>query len=98
MNNTNSTKYNLPPELVEKKSLDKKNGDYFRDIYDFLRVRKIETNQSRNLKYNLKKDRRKKQLRSPLNLEEKVLVLAERIRKKDAPGSLYKASTENIPF
>ena len=78
MNNTNSTKYNLPPELVEKKSLDKKNGDYFRDIYDFLRVRKIETNQSRNLKYNLKKDRR--------------------IRKKDAPGSLYKASTENIPF
>ena len=98
MNNTNSTKYNLPPELVEKKSLDKKNGDYFRDIYDFLRVRKIETNQSRNLKYNLKKDRRKKQLRSPLNLKEKVLVLAERIRKKDAPGSLYKASTENIPF
>ena len=98
MNNTNSTKYNLPPELVEKKSLDKKNGDYFREIYDFLRVRKIETNQSRNLKYNQKKDRRKKQLRSPLNLEEKVLVLAERIRKKDAPGSLYKASTENIPF
>ena len=61
-------------------------------------MRKIETNQSRNLKYNLKKDRRKKQLRSLLNLEEKVLVLAERIRKKDAPGSLYKASTENIPF
>ena len=98
MNNTNSTKYNLPPELIEKKSLDKKNGDYFREIYDFLRVQKIETNQSRNLKYDQKKDRRKKQLRSPLNLEEKVLVLAERIRKKDAPGSLYKASTENIPF
>ena len=98
MNNTNSTKYNLPPELIEKKSLDKKNGDYFREIYDFLRVRKIETNQTRNLKYNQKKDRRKRQLRSPLNLEGKVLVLAERIRKKDAPGSLYKAFTENIPF
>ena len=98
MNNTNSTKYNLPPELIEKKSLDKKNGDYFREIYDFLRVRKIETNQTRNLKYNQKKDRRKRQLRSPLNLEGKVLVLAERIRKKDAPGSLYKASTENILF
>ena len=67
-------------------------------MFDFLRVRKIETNQSRNLKYGLKKDRRKKQLRSPLHLGEKVLVLAERIRKKDAPGSLYKASTENIPF
>ena len=61
-------------------------------------MRKIETNRSRNLKYGLKKDRRKKQLRSPLNLGEKVLVLAERIRKKDTPGSLYKASTENIPF
>ena len=35
MNNTNSTKYNLPPELVEKKSLDKKNGDYFRDDFFF---------------------------------------------------------------
>ena len=98
MNNTNSTKYNLPPELIGKKSLDKKNGDYFREIHDFLLVRKIETNQTRNLKYNQKKDRRKRQLRSPLNLEEKVLVLAERIRKKDAPGSLYKSSTENIPF
>ena len=30
MNNINSTKYNLPPELIEKKSLDKKDGDYFR--------------------------------------------------------------------
>ena len=25
-------------------------------------------------------------------------MLAERLKKKDAPGSLYKASTENIPF
>ena len=36
-------------------------------------------------------------MRSPLYLEEKVLVLAERLKKKDVPGSLYKASTENIP-
>ena len=26
MNNTTSTKYNLVPEVIEKKSLDKKNG------------------------------------------------------------------------
>ena len=29
---------------------------------------------------------------------EKVLVLAERLRKKDAPGNLYKSTTENTPF
>ena len=28
----------------------------------------------------------------------KVLLLAERIRKKDAPGNLYKSTTENISF
>ena len=97
MNNTISTKYGMTPETVEQKSL-AKDGDYFTEVYDFLRVRKIGTNQARNLKYNLKKDRRKKQLRSPLNVGEKVLILAERIKKKDAPGFLFKASTENRPF
>ena len=97
MNNIISTKYGMAPEVVEQKSLGK-NGSYFKEVYDFLRIRKIGANQARNLKFNLKIDRRKKQLRSPLNLDEKVLVLAERIRKKDAPGSLFKASTENRPF
>ena len=27
-----------------------------------------------------------------------MLALAERLKKKDAPGNLYKASTENKPF
>ena len=40
----------------------------------------------------------KKTLRSPLNLTEKVLVLPERLRKKDAPGRLYKSSIENMSF
>ena len=39
-----------------------------------------------------------KNFRIPLNFAEKVLVLAEMIRKKDTPGRLYKSSTENIPF
>ena len=43
-----------------------------------------------NDKYNQKIDRRKRKLRSLLNLDEKVLILSERIRKKDAPGNLYK--------
>ena len=52
----------------------------------------------RNNKYNQKIDRRKKTLISPLNLDERVLVLAERLKKKDASGNLQKASTDNMSF
>ena len=62
-----------------------------------MRLQKIENNQTRNNKYQ-KLDRRKRKLRSPLNLDEKVLVLSERLKKKDALGNLYKASTDSIPF
>ena len=98
MNETISTKYQLAPETIEKRSLNPNDGKYFQEIYDFMRLRKIETNQTRNDQYNEKLDRRKRKLRSPLNLDERLLVLAERLRKKDAPGNLYKASTDNIPF
>ena len=98
MNDTISTKYELPPEMIEKRRLDPKDGKYFQEIYDFMRVKKIGNNQSRNDKYNQKLDRRKRKLRSPLNVNEKVLILAERLKKKDASGNLYKASTDNIPF
>ena len=98
MNETISTKYNLAPETIEKRSLNPNDGKYFQEIYDFVRLRKIENNQMRNDKYNQKIDRRKRTLRSPLNLNRKVLVLAERLKKRDAPGNLYKPWTENMPF
>ena len=98
MNETISTKYGLAPETIEKRSLNPNDGKYFQEIYDFVRLRKIENSQLRNDKYDQKIDKRKITLRSQLNLNEKVLVLAERLRKKDAPGNLYKASTENMPF
>ena len=98
MNKTISRKYQLAPKTIEKRSLNPNDGKYFQEIYDFMRIRKIENNQMRNNKYDQKIDRRKRTLRSPLNLDEKVLVLAERLKKKDAPGNLYKASTENMPF
>ena len=82
MNETISTKYQLAPETIEKRSLNPNDGKYFQEIYDFMRLRKIETNQMRNDKYNQKIDRRKRKLRSPLNLDEKVLILSERLRKK----------------
>ena len=96
MNETISTKYNLAPETIEKRSLNPNDGKYFQEIYDFVRLRKIENNQMGNDQYNQKIDRRKRTLRSPPNLKEKVLVLAERLMKKDAPGNLYKPSTENM--
>ena len=97
MNEKASTKYGLASENIEK-SLNPKGGKYFQEIYDFVRLRTIQNNQIRNDKYNQKLDRRKKTLRSPLKLTEKVSVLAEKLRKKDAPGRLYKSSTESILF
>ena len=52
----------------------------------------------RNNKYDQKIDRRKKTLRSPLTLDEKVLVLTERLKQKVAPGNFYRASTKNMSF
>ena len=98
MNETISTKYGLAPETIEKRSLNLNDGKYFQEIYDFVGLTKIENNQSRNEKYNQKIDRWKRTLRSLLNLSEKVFVLAERLKKKDAPGRLHKATTENTPF
>ena len=67
-------------------------------MYDFARLRKVEDNQLRNQKYDQKIDRRKRTLRSPLYLDEKVLVLAGRLKKKDAPGKIFKSTTNNMPY
>ena len=67
-------------------------------MYDFLRIKKVDNNYHRNNKDEAKKDRQQKRLRNPLHLDEKVLVLAERLKKKDTPSKFYKASTDNIPF
>ena len=45
-------------------------------------------------KYSVKK----KQLREDLSIGEKVYVLAERIKKKSAPGKFYKQSVQNISY
>ena len=82
MNQIISTKYQLAPEMIEKWSLDPNDGKYFQEIYNFMRIKKTENNQMRNNKYNQKIDRRKRTLRSLLNLDKKVLVLAERLKKK----------------
>ena len=98
MNETISTKYQLAPETIENRSLNPNDGKYFQELYDFMSIRKIENNQMGNDKYDQKIDRRKRTLRKPLNLGQKVLVFAERLKKKDTPGNLYKASIDNMSF
>ena len=95
LNKTPSAKYEIPPETVENNTL---NSEFNREMFDFLRIKKVDNNKFRNEKYNRRKDRRQKKLRNPLYLDEKVLVLAERLKKKDAPSKLFKATTDNTPF
>ena len=98
MNETISTKYGVSPESVEKNTLDSEDGEFNREMYDFLRIKKVDNNNYRNKRYETKKDKRQKKWRNPLYLDEKVLVLAERLKKKDAPSKFFKASTDNTPF
>ena len=98
MNETISTKYGVSPESVEKNTLDLEDGEFNREMYDFQRIKKVDNNNYRNRNYETKKDKRRKKLRNPLYLDEKVFVLAERLKKKDAPSKFFKASTDNIPF
>ena len=95
LNKTLTTKYGVSPENVENKTI---NSEFDREMYDFLRLKKVDHNNFRNNKYNARKDRRQKKLRNPLYLDGKVLVLAERLMKKDAPSKFFKSSADNIPF
>ena len=83
MNNAISPKYGLSPEKIEERSLDPNDGKYFQEFYDFVRLRKIQNNQIRNDKYsNQKIDRRKRTLRSPLNLTENFQCQLKDLEKK----------------
>ena len=98
LNNVKSVKYGFTPEQIEEKSLNKETGKEFIEIYDFHRLIKVKENKDRIQTHNLKIDSRKKCLRSLLEIGEKVFVLLERLKKKDAPGKFYKYSTENETF
>ena len=95
MNNT-KTKYGFEPEFIERESLKDEN---FKERYDFYRLNKVTKDSERYKRYDIKFDsRRKRKLREPLVIGENVLILASRVKKKDAPGVLYKSTTENKPF
>lgn len=57
------------------------------------RIEKTKLTHEKLKRYDDKKyNRKKKKLRESLNINKKVLILAERIRKKSAPGKFYKQS------
>ena len=95
MNKTKTKKYQIEAENVEKKAL---TDDNFREKFDFYRLAKVGKENKRHERYMTKKDSYKRKTRDPLNIGEMVLVLSERFKKKDAPGKLYKASTQNKTF
>ena len=86
----------LAPDTIEKKSLENEN---FWEVYDFHRMVKVSKNAEKYKRDDIKFGKKsRKKLCSPLIVGEKVLVLAERLKKKDLPGNLYKSTTKNIPF
>ena len=96
MNNNKSVKYGLEPEVIERESLRNEN---FKERYDFHTLNQIMKASERYKRHDIKIDfKRKKKLREPLVIGERVLILASRLKKKDAPGVLYKSTVENKPF
>ena len=55
MNKTNSQKYGLPPETIEKKTM---SDNVFREVYDFLRMVKVSRDSSRYKRYDFNQDKR----------------------------------------
>ena len=95
MNNI-KTKYGFEPEFIERESLKDEN---FKERYDFHRLNQVTKDFKRYKRHDIQFDlKRKKRLREPLAIGERVLILASRLKKKDAPGVLYKSTTENRPF
>ena len=96
MNSVISKKYGLSPEEVETRSL---SDEKFRALFHFHRIEKTRQVHERLNRYNKKKYRcKKKKVRDKLNIGEKVLVLAERIKKTPAPGKFYKLLVQNITY
>ena len=96
MNIQSSKKYGFSPEEVEKKALQ---SERFRTVYNMHKLEKTYKLNQRQDRYDKKKyDRKRKKLRENLIIGEKVYVLAERIKKKSAPGKFYKQLVQNISY
>ena len=93
MNIQPSKKYGISPDEVKSRAL---KSEKFRTLYNMHRIEKTGKLNIRMDKYDQKKQSKKrKKLREDLKIGEKVYLLAERIKKKSAPGKFYKQSVQN---
>ena len=88
------------PKWLRKNLLKMKNFEKFMIFRKWLELAEMQKDTNVSIKNSdIRFDKKTcKKLRSPLTVGEKVLVLAERLRKKDALGNLYKSMTENVSF
>ena len=73
-------------------------------VYDFYKLEQVQKDLERRvIRSDIKSDSKTKRkfkiiLRDQLQIGALVLILAERLKKKDAPGKLYKSTLENRPL
>ena len=88
MNIKPSVKYGILPENIESKSL---SSERLKTLFNMHRIEKTQKLNVRLDRYDKKiYQKKRKKLRENLNVGEKVYILAERIKKKSAPGKFYK--------
>ena len=74
-------------------------SERFRTMFNMYRIEKTKLLHDTLDKYDKKKySAKKRKLRGYLMISGKVLVLAERIRKKSTPGKFYKEPVQNISY
>ena len=96
MNIKLSRKYDISPEKIEKNAF---NSERFRTLFNMHRIERTDKTNVRLDRFDRKKYlRKRKKLRENLDIGKKVYVLAERIKKKSAPGKFYKQSVQNISY
>ena len=95
MNIPPNKKYSLAPEEVERKAL---RSERFRTACNRYRLENVRKFNLRQDGYDKKYDKKRKKLREDLYIGEKVYVLAERIKKKSAPGNVINNQCRTLPM
>ena len=96
MNIQPSKEYGISPDQVESRAFE---SEKFRTLFNMHRIEKTGKLNIRMDRYDRKKYlNKRKKLREDLKIGEKVYLLAERIKKKSAPGKFYNQSVQNISY
>ena len=91
-----SRKYGIAPNVVESKS---QKDEKCKTLFNMHRLERSAKLHNRLDRYDdMIYKRKRKKLREKLNVGERVYVLAERIKKKSAPGKFYKETVQSISY